>query len=36
MNAPKLPKPDQPIHLQQAIIIAANVLHQCLLYFEGK
>ncbi|MDQ0289097.1 hypothetical protein J3R75_001204 [Oligosphaera ethanolica] len=36
MSTPKQPKPDLPIHLQQAIIIAASVLHQCLLYLEGK
>ena len=28
MSAPKQPKPDLPIHLQQAIIIAANVLRR--------
>ena len=36
MSVPKRPKPDLPIHVQQAIIIAASVLHQCLLYLEGK
>jgi hypothetical protein len=28
MNAPKLPKPDLPIHLQQALLIAASVLRR--------
>ena len=26
MSAPKLPKSDLPIHLQQALLLAANVL----------
>jgi hypothetical protein len=28
MSAPKLPKPDLPIHLQQALLLAANVLRR--------
>jgi len=28
MSAPKLPKPDLPIHLQQALLLAANVLQR--------
>ena len=28
MSAPKLPKPDLPIHLQQALLIAASVLRR--------
>ena len=28
MNAPKHPKADLPIHLRQAIIIAANMLRR--------
>jgi len=28
MNAPMRQKPDLPIHLQQAIIIAANVIRR--------
>ena len=28
MSAPKLPTPDFPIHLQQALLLAANVLQR--------
>jgi hypothetical protein len=28
MSVPKLPKPDLPIHLQQALLIAASVLRR--------
>ena len=28
MSAPKLPKPDFPIHLQQALLLAASVLRR--------
>ena len=28
MNAPKRPKPDLPIHVQQALLIAASVLRR--------
>ena len=30
MSAPKLPKPDLPIHLQQALLLAASVLQRIL------